>query len=68
VGRAAGLFVTCYYGSAAFSGLLFAALVPGVGWQGAGLLLVTGLPLAAAAIMLIVRTPLFNNAVRAASH
>ena len=68
VGRAAGLFVTCYYGSAAFSGLLFAALVPSIGWQGAGLLQVTVLPLAAAAIMLIVRTPLFNNAVRAASH
>jgi hypothetical protein len=42
--------------------------VPSVGWQGAGLLQVTVLPLVAAAIMLIVRTPLFNNAVRAASH
>ncbi|BCW06261.1 hypothetical protein NtRootA1_23990 [Arthrobacter sp. NtRootA1] len=64
VGRAAGLFVTCYYGSAAFSGLLFAALVPQFGWQGAGLLQVTVLPLAAAAIMLIVQTSLFNNAAR----
>ena len=68
VGRAAGLFVTCYYGSAAFSGLLFAALVPALGWQGAGLLQVTVLPLAAAAIMLIVRTSLFNNASRPATH
>lgn len=68
VGRAAGLFVTCYYGSAAFSGLLFAALVPQFGWQGSGLLQVTVLPLAAAAIMLIVHTSLFNNAPRAAAH
>ncbi|MBT2532999.1 MFS transporter [Arthrobacter sp. ISL-48] len=68
VGRAAGLFVTCYYGSAAFSGLLFAALVPALGWQGAGLLQVTLLPLLAAAIMLIVRPTLFNNAVPAAAH
>ncbi|UVJ41331.1 MFS transporter [Arthrobacter sp. CJ23] len=68
VGRAAGLFVTCYYGSAAFSGLLFAALVPMLGWQGAGLLQVTALPLVAAAIMVIVRPSLFNNAARAATH
>lgn len=68
VGRAAGLFVTCYYGSAAFSGLLFAALVPMLGWQGAGLLQVTVLPLVAAAIMLIVQPSLFNNAARAATH
>jgi MFS family permease len=68
VGRAAGLFVTCYYGSAAFSGLLFAAMVPTLGWQGAGLLQVTVLPLLAAAIMLIVQPSLFNNAVRAATH
>jgi MFS family permease len=68
VGRAAGLFVTCYYGSAAFSGLLFAALVPKLGWQGAGLLQVTVLPLVAAAIMLIVQPSLFNNAARAATH
>jgi MFS family permease len=68
VGRAAGLFVTCYYGSAAFSGLLFAALVPTLGWQGAGLLQVTVLPLVAAAILLIVQTSLFNNAAPAAAH
>ncbi|BCW45169.1 MFS transporter [Arthrobacter sp. StoSoilB5] len=68
VGRAAGLFVTCFYGSAAFSGLLFAALVPMLGWQGAGLLQVTVLPLLAAAIMLIVRPSLFNNAAAAAAH
>jgi len=68
VGRAAGLFVTCYYGSAAFSGLLFAALVPTVGWQGAGLLQVTLLPLVAAAILLLVQPKLFNNAAPAAAH
>ena len=68
VGRAAGLFVTAYYGSAAFSGLLFAALVPTLGWQGAGLLQVTALPLVAAAVMLIVQPSLFNSAARGAAH
>jgi len=68
VARAAGLFVTCYYGSAAFSGLLFAALVAKLGWQGAGLLQVTAVPLVAAAIMLIVQTRLFNNAASSAAH
>ena len=45
VGRAAGLFVTCYYGAAAFSGLLFGALVGWFGWRGAGLIQVTVLSL-----------------------
>jgi MFS family permease len=67
VGRAAGLFVTCYYGSAAFSGLLFAALVAKLGWNGAGLVQITLLPLVAAAIMLIVRPAQFNNAARSAA-
>jgi MFS family permease len=68
VGRAAGLFVTCYYGSAAFSGLLFAALVAKIGWNGAGLLQITVLPLVAAAIMLIVQTSQFNNAAQSSGH
>jgi MFS family permease len=68
VGRAAGLFVTCYYGSAAFSGLLFGALVGWLGWRGAGLLQVTLLSLIGAVILLPVRTSLFNNAPRGAVH
>ena len=68
VSRAAGLFVTCYYGSAAFSGLLFGALVSAFGWRGAGLVQVTLLSLIGAVIMLLVRTSLFNNAARAAAH
>jgi MFS family permease len=68
VGRAAGLFVTCYYGSAAFSGLLFGALVGWFGWRGAGLIQVTLFSLIGAVIMLLVRPPLFNNAPRAAAH
>jgi MFS family permease len=68
VGRAAGLFVTFYYGSAAFSGLLFATMVPSLGWSGAGLIQVTLFPLVAAAVLLAVRPKLFNNAGFAATH
>lgn len=63
VGRAAGLFVTCYYGSAAFSGLLFGALVAGLGWRQAGLWQVTLLPLVGVAVLAFVRPAQFNNAV-----
>lgn len=64
IGRASGLFVTSYYGPAAFSGLLFAALVDSFGWDRAGLLQVTVLPLAAVVSLAFVRTSQFNNAVR----
>jgi MFS family permease len=36
--RASGLFVTCIYLPAAFSGYIFAALVSWIGWHGAALL------------------------------
>jgi MFS family permease len=64
IGRASGLFVTSYYGPAAFSGLLFAALVDSLGWSRAGLLQVTVLPLLAVAALIFVRSSQFNNAVR----
>ncbi|MEU5593378.1 MFS transporter [Streptomyces sp. NPDC020298] len=64
IGRASGLFVTSYYGTAAFSGLLFAALVDSFGWSRAGLLQVTVLPLVGVAALAFVRTSRFNNAVR----
>jgi len=64
IGRASGLFVTSYYGTAAFSGLLFAALVGAFGWSQAGLLQVTVLPLAGVAALAFVRTSQFHNAVR----
>jgi MFS family permease len=63
IGRASGLFVTSYYGPAAFSGLLFAALVDSFGWDRAGLLQVTVLPLAGALALAFVRPSKFNNAV-----
>jgi len=68
VGRAAGLFVTSYYGPAAFSGLLFGALVAGFGWRQAGLWQITVLPLVAVAALAFVRTSQFNNAVRQPAH
>ena len=68
VGRAAGLFVTSYYGPAAFSGLLFGALVAGFGWRQAGLWQITGLPLVAVAALAFVRTSQFNNFDREPAH
>ena len=68
VGRAAGLFVTSYYGSAALSGLLFGALVAGIGWRGAGLVQVTMLSLVAAVVLVAVRPAQFNNAVQQPAH
>ncbi|TLS42363.1 MFS transporter [Streptomyces montanus] len=62
IGRASGLFVTSYYGTAAFSGLLFAALVDSFGWSQAGLLQVTLLPLVGVLALTFVRTSQFNNA------
>jgi MFS family permease len=64
IGRASGLFVTSYYGTAAFSGLLFAALVDSFGWSQAGLLQVTALPLVGVLALVFVRPSQFNNAVR----
>jgi MFS family permease len=64
IGRASGLFVTSYYGPAAFSGLLFAALVDSYGWSRAGLLQVTALPLVGVAALVFVRPSQFNNAGR----
>lgn len=63
IGRASGLFVTSYYGTAAFSGLLFAALVDSFGWSQAGLLQVTALPLVGVLALAFVRPSQFNNAV-----
>ncbi|HEX2072233.1 MAG TPA: MFS transporter [Geodermatophilus sp.] len=44
VGRGAGLFILTYYVAAAFSGLIFARLVAGLGWDGAALVQLTLLP------------------------
>jgi MFS family permease len=68
VGRAAGLFVTSFYGPAAFSGLLFGALVAALGWRQAGLWQITVLPLVAVAALALVRTSHFNNAVPQSAH
>jgi MFS family permease len=68
VGRAAGLFVSCYYVTAAVSGLLFAALVAEFGWRQAGLWQVTVLPLVAVVALLFVRTSQFSNASPRGAH
>ncbi|MET9819475.1 MFS transporter [Streptomyces sp. NPDC006355] len=64
VGRAAGLFITSYYISSAFSGLLFAALVNHLGWSHAGLWQVTLLPLLAIVALTFARSSLFITAAK----
>ncbi|QYN32394.1 MFS transporter [Pseudonocardia sp. DSM 110487] len=54
VGRGAGLFILTYYVAAAVSGLIFARLVAGIGWQGAGLVQLTLLPLVGIAALVLV--------------
>ena len=54
VGRGAGLFMLTYYVAAAFSGLLFARLVGSIGWDGAGLVQLTLLPLVGIAALALV--------------
>jgi hypothetical protein len=43
-----------YYVAAAVSGLIFARLVAGMGWQGAGLVQLTLLPLVGLAVLVLV--------------
>lgn len=54
VGRGAGLFMLTYYVAAAVSGLLFARLVAAAGWQGAGLVQLTLLPVLGIAALALV--------------
>jgi MFS family permease len=54
VGRGAGLFILTYYVAAAVSGLIFAGLVARIGWQGAGLVQLTLLPLLGLAALVLV--------------
>jgi MFS family permease len=54
VGRGAGLFILTYYVAAAVSGLIFARLVAGIGWQGAGLVQLTLLPLLGLTALVLV--------------
>lgn len=56
VGRGAGLFMLSYYVAAAFSGLLFARLVAGLGWDGAGLWQLTVLPVVGIIGLALVNT------------
>lgn len=64
VGSAAGLFISCYYVSSAFSGLIFASLVDAAGWSQAGLWQVTVVSLLAGASLFFVRSSQFITAAR----
>jgi MFS family permease len=52
-GRAAGLFVTAYYGAGAVSGYILGLLVTHFGWQTAAEIQIVGLPFLAALICLL---------------
>jgi MFS family permease len=54
VGRGAGLFILTYYVAAAVSGLIFARLVAGAGWAGAGLVQLTLLPIVGLAALALI--------------
>lgn len=56
VGRASGIFVSCFYISAALAGYLFSTLVGAVGWGGAGFWQLSILPLIGVVVMLFVDT------------
>ncbi len=66
VGRGAGLFMLTYYVAAAVSGLLFARLVAGLGWGGAGLVQLTLLPILGLAALLLVDVRRMNIPPRVA--
>ena len=67
VGRGAGLFMLTYYVAAAFSGLLFARLVGSMGWDGAGLVQLTLLPIVGIAALLLVDARRMNVPPRLAA-
>jgi len=51
VGKAAGIFVTSYYGAAAVSGFIFAELTTAIGWRQAALWQLSVLPIVAIAAL-----------------
>lgn len=55
VGRASGMFVSCFYVPAAFAGFFFSALVGQFGWGGAGLVQLALLPIVAIVVISFVR-------------
>jgi MFS family permease len=52
-GRAAGLFVTAFYGAGAVSGYILGLLVSNLGWQTAAEIQIVGLPFISALICLL---------------
>ncbi|MEQ3551013.1 MFS transporter [Pseudonocardia nematodicida] len=61
-GRASGVFIAAFHVPAAFAGYLFGALVTAAGWAGAALWQLTVLPLAGAAVVLLVDVRRFADA------
>lgn len=65
VGRGTGIFILTYYVAAAVSGLLFARLVAGLGWAGAGLVQLTLLPIVGLVALALVDVTRMNIPPRA---
>lgn len=68
IGRASGVFVSTFYIPASIAGYIFAELVGGLGWGGAGLVQLGLLPLVGVAAMFFVDTSRFSNARVAPGH
>lgn len=59
--RASGLFTSCIYIAAGFAGLLFSLFVGAVGWNGAGLIQITGLSAVSAVAAIALRPREFST-------
>ena len=62
VGRASGIFVSMFYIPAAFAGIIFSALVEGLGWGTAGLIQLGILPVIAIVAIFFIQNEQQSNA------
>lgn len=68
IGRASGIFITCFYIPSSIAGYVFTALVGKNNWGGAGLWQLTILPLVGVVAMLFVDTRRFSNSPAPLKH
>lgn len=68
IGRASGIFISCFYIPASIAGYLFSALVGAVDWGGAGFWQLTILPVIGVIAMLFVDTNKLSNAPAKSAH
>jgi MFS family permease len=68
IGRASGLYISCFYIPASVAGYLFSSLVGAVDWGGAGFWQLTIIPLVGVAAMLFVDTSRLSGGRTRLSH